>query len=87
MNLRTIIIESNTVIMLQSGSHAILRIQDQVEEFCRSECNRLIKKALKLKTRTPPSHSYLAVLPAWQQVCAKACEAEFQRYADRVISA
>lgn len=87
MNLRTIIIESNTVTMLQSGSHAILRMQDQVEEFCRSECNRLIKKALKLKTRTPPSHSYLDVLPAWQKVCAKACGAEFQRYADRVISA
>ena len=87
MNLRTIIIESNTVTMLQSGSHAILRMQDQVEAFCRTECARLIRKALKLKTRTPPSHPYLAVLPAWKQVCAKACESEFQRYADRVISA
>lgn len=87
MNLQTIIVEANTVNMLQSGSHAILRMQDQVETFCRNECNRLIRKALKLKTRTPPSHPYLTVLPAWKQACARACEAEFQRYADRVISA
>lgn len=86
MNIQTIILEANTIDIIQSGSHAILRMQDQVEEFCRTECARLIKKALKLRTRTPPSHPYLIVLPAWKQACARACEAEFQRYADRVIS-
>lgn len=85
MNLQTIIVEANTVNIIQYGCQATLRMQDQVEAFCRSECERLIRKAIKLKTRTPPSNSYLAVLPAWKQACARACEDEFQRYADRVI--
>lgn len=87
MNLQTIITEANTINIIQSGSSAILRMQEQVEAFCRTECERLIKKALKLKTRTPPPHPYLPVLPAWKQACAAACANEFQRYADRVISA
>lgn len=83
MDIRAAIVEANTINIVQSGSHAILKKQAEVEEFCQTECIRLVEEALRLGSIKASKHPQLNELPLWQYICALACENEFYRALER----
>lgn len=83
MDIRAAIVEANTINIVQSGSHAILKKQADVEAFCQAECIRLVEEALRLGSTKASKHPALHELPLWQYICAMACENEFYRALER----
>lgn len=83
MDIRAAIVEANTINIVQSGSHAILKMQDEVEEFCQAECIRLVEEALRKGSTKASKHPALHKLPLWQYICAMSCENEFYRALER----
>ncbi len=64
MDIRAAIVEANTINIVQSGSHAILKMQDEVESFVRPSASGLSKKRSARGLQTPLIRAQVAMLHA-----------------------
>ncbi|WP_312593882.1 hypothetical protein [Stutzerimonas nitrititolerans] len=80
MDIRAIIVEANSLNIIQDKGFRILKMQKEVENFVADECLRLASQGTRKPRKRPDLHS----LPTWQFNCVWACENEFFRCLQRV---